>query len=342
MTLVNFPTWVLNGAFDSGFTMKLMRKDVRLAKPVPVAWVYLTGFATAAKRVREVDRHRLGTAQLERMLALIASGSLDPQVTRTGSWHDPMPLVQALLDRQVDGKAVLDALGGDADRNVVEHRFQKLGGRRQFARQLALLRAILMRADRPAIGQAEELRNHRMPVRQFGDDAFGPAGKLAELEKEGAFSNTIESIKELDLKLQDLEKHKAIDAAVVGDEPHGEDRDVARRQSLFQRGQQTFGGEAARIHLRAGAAGRRSVQHDLGAHARLVAAQPLELLAIEPRQERNAGQQVRGIGHDGCLLWVTQVDMTLVGARNYALGRDLAASLSCRRNHSPANGRNHG
>jgi 3-hydroxyisobutyrate dehydrogenase len=31
VTLVNFPTWVLNDAFDSGFTMKLMRKDVRLA-----------------------------------------------------------------------------------------------------------------------------------------------------------------------------------------------------------------------------------------------------------------------------------------------------------------------
>ena len=30
-TQVNFPTWILNGAFDSGFTMKLMRKDVRLA-----------------------------------------------------------------------------------------------------------------------------------------------------------------------------------------------------------------------------------------------------------------------------------------------------------------------
>jgi 3-hydroxyisobutyrate dehydrogenase len=28
---VNFPNWVLNDAFDSGFTMKLMRKDVRLA-----------------------------------------------------------------------------------------------------------------------------------------------------------------------------------------------------------------------------------------------------------------------------------------------------------------------
>ena len=55
----------------------------------------------------EVDRHRLGTAQLERLLALIASGRLDPQVTRTGSWNDPMPLVNALIDRQVDGKAVL-------------------------------------------------------------------------------------------------------------------------------------------------------------------------------------------------------------------------------------------
>ncbi len=55
----------------------------------------------------EVDRRRLGTPQLEKMLALIAGGQLDPQVTRTGSWDDPMPLVRALLDRQVDGKAVL-------------------------------------------------------------------------------------------------------------------------------------------------------------------------------------------------------------------------------------------
>lgn len=31
VTQVNFPTWVLNDSFDSGFTMKLMRKDVRLA-----------------------------------------------------------------------------------------------------------------------------------------------------------------------------------------------------------------------------------------------------------------------------------------------------------------------
>ena len=31
MTEINYPTWILNDAFDSGFTMKLMRKDLRLA-----------------------------------------------------------------------------------------------------------------------------------------------------------------------------------------------------------------------------------------------------------------------------------------------------------------------
>jgi 3-hydroxyisobutyrate dehydrogenase len=31
VTQVNYPTWVFNDAFDSGFTMKLMRKDLRLA-----------------------------------------------------------------------------------------------------------------------------------------------------------------------------------------------------------------------------------------------------------------------------------------------------------------------
>ncbi|MEH3085196.1 MAG: NAD(P)-dependent oxidoreductase [Xylophilus ampelinus] len=32
VTEFNFPTWISNGAFDSGFTMKLMRKDVRLSQ----------------------------------------------------------------------------------------------------------------------------------------------------------------------------------------------------------------------------------------------------------------------------------------------------------------------
>ncbi|MFT4064110.1 NAD(P)-dependent oxidoreductase [Paraburkholderia sp.] len=30
-TLTNYPTWIFNDKFDSGFTMKLMRKDIRLA-----------------------------------------------------------------------------------------------------------------------------------------------------------------------------------------------------------------------------------------------------------------------------------------------------------------------
>jgi 3-hydroxyisobutyrate dehydrogenase len=34
VTLVNYPKWILNEAFDSGFTMQLMRKDVRLAAQV--------------------------------------------------------------------------------------------------------------------------------------------------------------------------------------------------------------------------------------------------------------------------------------------------------------------
>ena len=32
ITEVNFPRWILNDGFDSGFTMQLMRKDVRLAQ----------------------------------------------------------------------------------------------------------------------------------------------------------------------------------------------------------------------------------------------------------------------------------------------------------------------
>jgi 3-hydroxyisobutyrate dehydrogenase len=32
VTEFNYPNWVMNGTFDSGFTMKLMRKDVRLGQ----------------------------------------------------------------------------------------------------------------------------------------------------------------------------------------------------------------------------------------------------------------------------------------------------------------------
>lgn len=46
---VNFPKWVLNGAFDSGFTMGLMRKDVGLALELAEqTGVSLDGFAGIA------------------------------------------------------------------------------------------------------------------------------------------------------------------------------------------------------------------------------------------------------------------------------------------------------
>jgi 3-hydroxyisobutyrate dehydrogenase len=37
VTEFNFPTWVSSGSFDSGFTMKLMRKDVRLSQELIAA-----------------------------------------------------------------------------------------------------------------------------------------------------------------------------------------------------------------------------------------------------------------------------------------------------------------
>jgi NADPH:quinone reductase-like Zn-dependent oxidoreductase len=57
----------------------------------------------------EVEERRLGTRQLDRLLALVASGGLDPQIALEASWREPMPLVDALLAREVPGKAVLVA-----------------------------------------------------------------------------------------------------------------------------------------------------------------------------------------------------------------------------------------
>ena len=47
---VNFPRWILNEAFDSGFTMGLMRKDVNLAKTLAErSGVALNGFEAIAR-----------------------------------------------------------------------------------------------------------------------------------------------------------------------------------------------------------------------------------------------------------------------------------------------------
>ncbi len=78
------------------------------------------------------------------------------------------------LERLVgeDVAAVVDALGGDADRHVVEHQFQELLGRGELPRQLALIGGILMGCDRAAVRQPEMLDQDRPAVRQFGDQSF--------------------------------------------------------------------------------------------------------------------------------------------------------------------------
>ena len=55
----------------------------------------------------EVAQRRLGTTQLQDLVRLVASGNLDPQIAKVGSWRDPMPVVDELLARTVPGKVVL-------------------------------------------------------------------------------------------------------------------------------------------------------------------------------------------------------------------------------------------
>ena len=50
ITQANYPTWIFNDAFDSGFTMKLMRKDLRLAMGL------VSELGTAAPLASEVGR----------------------------------------------------------------------------------------------------------------------------------------------------------------------------------------------------------------------------------------------------------------------------------------------
>ncbi len=104
-------------------------------------------------------------------------------------------LVGTLADNLVTGKArealertvgenvaaIANALGGDADRNIVEYRLQELPGRVKLARKLALFGAILVRRDRAAIGQREILGPDRTPTGQLGDQAIGHAGVGIEI-----------------------------------------------------------------------------------------------------------------------------------------------------------------
>ena len=55
----------------------------------------------------ELAHTRSAGADLRRLADLIAAGSVDPQIHLTASWREARSAIEALLDRRVNGKAVL-------------------------------------------------------------------------------------------------------------------------------------------------------------------------------------------------------------------------------------------
>jgi NADPH:quinone reductase-like Zn-dependent oxidoreductase len=55
----------------------------------------------------ELDHTRSGAADLRRLADLVAAKRLDPQIDLTLSWSEAAKAIEALLDRRVNGKAVL-------------------------------------------------------------------------------------------------------------------------------------------------------------------------------------------------------------------------------------------
>jgi NADPH:quinone reductase-like Zn-dependent oxidoreductase len=55
----------------------------------------------------ELAKRRGATGMLNRLLALVAAGRLDPQIDREASWRDVADAIQALNERKIAGKAVL-------------------------------------------------------------------------------------------------------------------------------------------------------------------------------------------------------------------------------------------
>ncbi len=118
-----------------------------------------SGAASAARSVASMPEAEFGREQLPRVLA-------DDMVAREA----PEPLIGAVGE---DIASILDGLGGDAGRHVVQHRFQELLGGGELPRQLALLADVEMGRHRAAIRQNEIFNQDGPPVRQFGDQAVG-------------------------------------------------------------------------------------------------------------------------------------------------------------------------
>jgi NADPH2:quinone reductase len=55
----------------------------------------------------ELDRHRSGARDLRLLADGLAAGWLDPQIAVTASWREPQPVLAALVNREINGKAVL-------------------------------------------------------------------------------------------------------------------------------------------------------------------------------------------------------------------------------------------
>lgn len=62
-TLTNYPTWIFNDKFDSGFTMKLMRKDMRLAMALLGSVDATAPIANAAGRLWDKSEATIGDAE---------------------------------------------------------------------------------------------------------------------------------------------------------------------------------------------------------------------------------------------------------------------------------------
>jgi NADPH:quinone reductase len=82
--------------------------------PEPVAYPAREFFARAPRAQLYafyvfdiVDHTRSAAADLRRLADLVAAGKLDPQIHMTMSWKDAGQAIEALLDRKVNGKAVL-------------------------------------------------------------------------------------------------------------------------------------------------------------------------------------------------------------------------------------------
>ncbi|MDQ6804380.1 MAG: zinc-binding dehydrogenase, partial [Actinomycetota bacterium] len=62
----------------------------------------------------ELDRRGTGSSDLRRLAELVAAGRLDPQIDLVASWTEAGTAIEALLDRRVNGKAVLTVDGAQA------------------------------------------------------------------------------------------------------------------------------------------------------------------------------------------------------------------------------------